>query len=155
MTLKSTRAISDNGRTWCTRWPVHTVAGLCQANMRRIAFDHIDIDTPRDWTYTVRDEACVLRGLLNVVDLQYAAIWVKILPHCRRCVRLKEHPIPCPAVAQLSVAFDIIVARREAAHAEGVATLQSHACRINTQPRWRLDVNVERTTLLDTPVCDL
>lgn len=86
VTLKSTRAIGNDGRTWGTRWPVHTVAGLRQTNMRRIALDHIDIDTPRDWTHTVRDKAGVLRRFLNVVDLQYAAIWVKVLPHCRRRV---------------------------------------------------------------------
>lgn len=155
VTLEAARTVGDNGRSRGTGWPVDSVGGLGGAHVHRISLDHVDVDTTGDGTDTVGDQAGVLRRLLDVVDLQDAAVRVQVLPHGGGRVGLEEHSVPGPAVAKLSVSFDVIVSRREAAHPEGVAALQGHARRIHSETWRRLDVDVEGAALLHAPVSDL
>jgi len=110
VTLEPTRTVGDDGRSGCTGGPMDSVGGLRGTHVHRIPLDDIDVDTPGHRPHTVGHQAGVLRRLLDVVDLQDAAVGIEVLPHRRGRIRLEEHPVAGPTVAQLGVPLDVIVA---------------------------------------------
>lgn len=111
VTLEAPRTVGDNGRSGGTGWPVDSVGGLGGTHVHRISLDHVNVDTPGDGTDAVGDQAGILRRLLDVIDLEDAAVRVKVLPHGGGRVRLEKHSVPGPTVAKLSVSLDVVVSR--------------------------------------------
>jgi len=128
------------------------ISGLRRADVDGIPFDDIDVNAAGYGTHTVGDQAGVLRWLLNVVDLQDAAVGIEVLPHGGGRVRLEKHAISGPAVAQLGISLDVIVTGWQTSHPQGVTSLQGHTRRIHPQTGRGLDVDVQGAALLYAPV---
>lgn len=133
VTLKAARTVRNDGCSRSTSRPMNAVRGLRRTHMSRIAFDDIYVYAPGHWPHAVGHQTGVLRRLLNVVDLEDAAIGIEVLPHGSGGVRLEEHPVAGPTIAELGIPLDVVVAGGEAPHPQGVTALEGHARRIHAQ----------------------
>lgn len=59
------RAIYNNWRSWCTRWPIDSECGICRTQFDGPAIDGDYMDAFGAWGYTVGHNTCELGGFLQ------------------------------------------------------------------------------------------